>query len=1288
MDLRQIATWSAMPVTIEQSGSAGVPGIGVSLSLRIIDKEDLNRTIEPRSFGDVWNLPALVSQGLLFNVSLLDSQGSIVKQFNGLPAQQPRGPESGSIDALRVWQTLLGGAGNAAAYVQSSVAQKAVLSAPFHTLAEALHKDLSDELFRLATADENSKELESNRNKKQLGLTEERELFAEVESRLDRTNTIDFALPEWNKPPACYTKEQWEWGILRFVLVQEQKELLAEKTVAPAPAPDESQQPRVEFHQLLASLSQYPSVARHFGLMYDILLPSDALSGGANSITHLKVEPQWPASSGTANVTRYDLTPRTKVQVTNSKLQLLPLNAPYLDGFLDLAKQGDDKLPFFKLHQIDPNLKAARSMTAADQKAPPPALSSVGIALVWPGLGTWIAGRLRITKEREKLFLTILSLKKTDPRPNGAELEFAAEDLTRGYAVDVQDSETSEWNSLNQRVGTYDFGNGLGSATFTDEGWVSTAGSLAGADKVVIRDALFWWSGWSLAAQRPGNVFMPEGEIGTPDEKVGMGQFMSAQFKPVDNSLKRLRFGKRYRFRLRLVDLVGNRISLGAANQLPAPVSEETIYGRFEPVISPPIIPLSPLEKSFGETVTRLVVRSSEVPSANSELAERWIFPPQSSPFLAESHGMFDAQETWGTAAWDIITAREESLPQLLPSFSGTIKYLPDPMACNSVVKGLPFGWKGSGQPATNEVFKCAWTTSSKWYDCKPWLLRLSKSNQPNPPAIWDNTARTLTVFLPPGQQACLSIANDIACHPADIFRLPQAAAAAEVDRCKIESLCTAIAEGCGTGLTPCAVVELVHATQRPPAKPAFVAQNGAAPLAVFRQPNQTYADFEGSLSVHAPSTGSIEIRADWDDWIDKGEENFWDVTWKRADVLAKTTLSGKTNLIGIKAGSKENLSTCGADVVPFRHVFHDTSHRVVKYQPIASSRNQSCFDPTLVTDFDVASAAPLPISIPSSAPPPPAQIRYAVPVFARPKAQQSPSSASQRRVAHAIRIYLERKWFVSGADECVGVVLRGKDGPVPKAFAQSVSAWGQDPVQLTGNSIGELTPEAFENRVKTLGVPDLVLREQVNAAAEASLAESYRVRIVPHNVTADKQNNCWFTDVLINGSTMYAAFVRLAIVRYQPHSLPGMEISEVKLVDYVQLLPDRVATVTTSGAFRVITVAGPDTLTPPVTFNGSERRVVEAGFEWAAGTSTQKPDAFAWQIQPVSLAGPSIIPGMFRLPYKEEAGGWTIRVAVPAGLPGGPGVLRQIAIREYELYDTDEGPGHRLMYAEVVPLS
>jgi hypothetical protein len=60
-----------------------------------------------------------------------------------------------------------------------------------------------------------------------------------------------------------------------------------------------------------------------------------------------------------------------------------------------------------------------------------------------------------------------------------------------------------------------------------------------------------------------------------------------------------------------------------------------------------------------------------------------------------------------------------------------------------------------------------------------------------------------------------------------------------------------------------------------------------------------------------------------------------------------------------------------------------------------------------------------------------------------------------------------------------------------------------------------------------------------------------------------DETRALWFADLVINTySETYMPFVRLALTRYQPHALPQAKLSRVVLADFVQLTPDRAATV------------------------------------------------------------------------------------------------------------------------------
>ena len=76
-----------------------------------------------------------------------------------------------------------------------------------------------------------------------------------------------------------------------------------------------------------------------------------------------------------------------------------------------------------------------------------------------------------------------------------------------------------------------------------------------------------------------------------------------------------------------------------------------------------------------------------------------------------------------------------------------------------------------------------------------------------------------------------------------------------------------------------------------------------------------------------------------------------------------------------------------------------------------------------------------------------------------------------------------------------------------------------------------------------------------------------------------DPERDLWFCDIAVNpgnNERSYMPFVRLALARYQPHSLPGVHLSRVVLADFIQLSPDRaVSVIGTSPTSRTVTVLG-----------------------------------------------------------------------------------------------------------------
>ena len=72
---------------------------------------------------------------------------------------------------------------------------------------------------------------------------------------------------------------------------------------------------------------------------------------------------------------------------------------------------------------------------------------------------------------------------------------------------------------------------------------------------------------------------------------------------------------------------------------------------------------------------------------------------------------------------------------------------------------------------------------------------------------------------------------------------------------------------------------------------------------------------------------------------------------------------------------------------------------------------------------------------------------------------------------------------------------------------------------------------------------------------------------VAGHCVSYDPQRKLWYCDIVFDNPSVYRPFVRLVLVRYQPHSLPGTELSKVVLADFAQLAPDRSAALSVNPA-------------------------------------------------------------------------------------------------------------------------
>jgi hypothetical protein len=206
-------------------------------------------------------------------------------------------------------------------------------------------------------------------------------------------------------------------------------------------------------------------------------------------------------------------------------------------------------------------------------------------------------------------------------------------------------------------------------------------------------------------------------------------------------------------------------------------------------------------------------------------------------------------------------------------------------------------------------------------------------------------------------------------------------------------------------------------------------------------------------------------------------------------------------------------------------------------------------------------------LSIPSTARPPAPDVRYLIPAWnwVTVKSASSPSSS---RVGNVLRVYLGRPWFESGIGELLGVVVASPPpgAALPSGLRPLVSGFGSDPVFVAG-PVG--TPKAADFPLATHKGISLQLEEQ-----KAGIGW---VDVAGHEVSWDKSRRLWFADISIGAGQSYFPFVKLALVRYQPASLPGFELSRVVQADFIQLAPNRSMGLTyPSGTEVNVEVLGP----------------------------------------------------------------------------------------------------------------
>ena len=438
----------------------------------------------------------------------------------------------------------------------------------------------------------------------------------------------------------------------------------------------------------------------------------------------------------------------------------------------------------------------------------------------------------------------------------------------------------------------------------------------------------------------------------------------------------------------------------------------------------------------------------------------------------------------------------------------------------------------------------------------------------------------------------------------------------------------TATVEGRNWLHLPYRTLTLVHAVQRPLELAEVTAFQAAT-----REFGDTAATLNGTLSIDAKSTGKLDVLAEWSDPLDDPGDATNDPTTAHADrqmqlqelVVADPANDSPTLRQILDGMAKGTPAAPGVPAVSpdaskgLRHVIGDTKHHGIKYSLTATTRFREHFpaaiagDPTkLIRPSDDApvgkeTATRRSCSIPNSATPPAVRPVSVLPTFRWEEPGGAGSVRVRQRFGGGLRIYLERPWYLTGAEEELGVVIKPAGVPVTGDAAAALqkygSDWGMDPLWAAAATM-PLTVGDFANGTAWPEALPLVELPSQNINV-ISVAPGY-----------DKDRQLWYADLQLRVADTYFPFVRLGLVRFQRHSIDGAFVSPIVLSDFVQVTPDRrveyeLANVVAGGSLQV-RLSGPGHGTADGPINGTT--VVVARLESREFGDAVATDPVGWK--------------------------------------------------------------------------
>ena len=849
----------------------------------------------------------------------------------------------------------------------------------------------------------------------------------------------------------------------------------------------------LDFHQIVSSMGSYPTLLRRLGLVTDLLLPREKFTAAADAALSVRVS--FPAEA--LRIARSgDAAPETRTLLDDRRFQSVSdptADFRISDGLLELHPER------FALLQLDVDsagLKIAnfaRSLgrrDAAESRVDPvtrqedaigaPSLRNAGLMLVQRDRWYFLKGRFLDNKSGNAAI-------ESQFQGAGSGPTLHAEDVVRGYHIDIWESVSGTWRSLCRREARYDLDEGgvIVQPEPEEESILRLAATkssdpASNPNLVYLHEALVSWTGWSLGAPPPGRAITADDSFDTSsaqsNAEVPPGLKFTSRFNAVPKSLPRLRFGRSYWIRARAVDLAGNALAPQTKDFGPErPQDNARRYLRFEPVMAPV---LALLERGgaievpdAGESIARIAIRSfNNTPPDNhvltAALAHRVAAPPQVSIREAEQHGMLDGGGAVDSSTFRMLadqkdvdphdpaaTIREVRIKTQGPLAADAIDttfavygegrvltYLPDPLAVEIAARLFDHP-----DIADDEIITIPLYPAGNWPEAQPFVIEAYENPLEKP--YFDVGSRTLRIPLPKGVQAKLRLSMKLA--PDALEKMGVFAWLDAPDQAAQRKRAI---DGQHWMLTPWRVIDLVHAVQRPLVTPEITT------IAIWpRAPGSTFAVPALLASCSIDSTDRMDLLAEWHEPIDDAavaESAAASADRQRRDVAFPVkitdprfytprdaahpaggfpdhTVSGP-DLIGVNiVGEGQPLAFSRVLVPTKTHEFHDTRYRRIEYWFDATTRFREFLPTALLLENGTPSENQIKVTgpravtwIPNTAPPPAPKVLYVVPTFGWTRTLDDAGKASVWRRGGGLRVYLDRPWSASGYGEMLAVVL------------------------------------------------------------------------------------------------------------------------------------------------------------------------------------------------------------------------------------------------------------------------